>query len=73
MSITQKQQALTNALRSFNFNPIYFIEIGDKRMGQKFAIASRTETSLKIHSNYMTYEEMDCYLMGYNKALTNPL
>lgn len=68
MTLNEKKEALQNALITYKFPKKYFVEVADKKMGQKFAIASRTETSLNIHSNYMTYEEFNAYLFGYYDA-----
>ena len=74
MTVNQKKDALSNALRNYKFADKYFIQLADARMGHKFAIGSRTEaTSLQIHTNFMTYEEMNAYFMGYYKALSKPL
>lgn len=69
ISLKHKIEALENSLITFKFNPKYFIHTSDVRCGQKFAIAERSEPfgSLRVHTNYMTYEEMNCFFMGYNK------
>ncbi len=73
LSVTQKKQALENALRSFKFPKKYFMQQSDARLGQKFAVASNGSSgSLNVHTNFMTYDEMNCFLMGYNMALTKP-
>ena len=70
---TQKEN-LNNALRHYNFNEKYFIQTSDKRLGKKYAIVSKTDNGgLIAHTNYMDYEQMNCYLFGYQKALTNQL
>jgi hypothetical protein len=73
-TVDRKIEALTNSLRYFNIPDKYFIQSSDKRLGHKFVIASKGELGgLHSHSNYMSYEEMNAYLMGYNAALTKPL
>ena len=73
LSIVSKHEALTNALDSCGIHPKYFIVYGDGRLGRKFAIATNTEKGgIQTHTNYMTYEEMNAFLMGYNTAQTNP-
>ena len=74
LTITQKKEALDNALRSFKFPEKYFIRKSDSRIGQKFAITTFDEPgSLNTHSNFMTYDEMNCFLRGYYNAINNPL
>jgi len=73
MTIDKKVEALTNALKSFNFPQWCYIETSDKRLGHRFAIAKKGEHgTVSILTNFVNYEEMNCFLMGYNKALTNP-
>ncbi len=69
LTYTQQKEALTNALKSFNIPEKYFIQKSDARLGKKFAIATDDHNT---HTNFMTYEEMNCFLMGYNKATTKP-
>lgn len=72
LSISQKTEALNNSLASFKFPQKYFISLADARLGQRFAISEKTENGgLSIHSNYMTYDEMNCYLMGYEAGRNN--
>lgn len=73
MTVSQKHEALTNALRSFKFADKYFIENADRRVGHKFAIAYVKYGALYTVTGYMTYEEMNAYLRGYNAAENNPL
>ena len=72
MTVTQKKEALQNALTSFGFDKDYFVEIADKRMGHKFAIATlNSHSGSNIHSNFMTYDEFNAYLLGYSAAKFN--
>jgi hypothetical protein len=84
LTITQKKEALNNALRSFKFPEKYFIWPSDARLGQRFAIATgematgematgEMYSGINIHSNFMTYNEMNCYLFGFYNAINNPL
>lgn len=73
MSIEKKKEALENAIKFYNFPKNIFVEVSDRRMGQKFALASKTESSLSIHSNYMTYEEFNAFLYGYKFAIEKNL
>lgn len=65
MTLQQKREALQNALVNYKFPKKYFIQVADKRIGQKFAIASSIETGITVHSNYMTYSEFNSYLFGW--------
>ena len=71
MTVTQKKEALSNALAHYNFDKKYSVDIADKRIGHKFAIVTKTETSLNVHTNYMTYDEFNAYLYGYYAATLN--
>lgn len=74
MTFNQKKEALSNALISFGFPKHYFIQNGDARIGHRFAIAKNGDAGgLSCFTDFMTYEEMNCYFMGYYRALTNPL
>lgn len=69
MTISAKQETLQNSLRTFNFPAKYFIQIADRRIGHKFALASNTDNGgLNVHSSFMTYDEFNCYLRGYYDA-----
>lgn len=72
--IDSKIESLTNALIYYGIPDKYFIKSGDKRQGHRFTIASKGENgALHSHCNFMTYEEMNCYLFGYAKAIQKPL
>jgi len=74
LTVTQKVEALNNALQHYSFPEKYFIQQADGRIGHKFAIASKPEErSLHIHTSYMTYEEMNSFFIGYSQATRNPL
>ncbi|MFZ1496781.1 MAG: hypothetical protein WAS72_06960 [Saprospiraceae bacterium] len=74
MTFNQKKEALSNALVSFDFPKHYFIQNADARLGHRFAIAKNTENGgISCFTGFMTYEEMNAYLMGYYRALRNPL
>ena len=69
LTIDQKIEALQNGMAFYKFPKKYFVQVADKRIGQKFSIASKTDNGgLNIHSNYMTYEEFNTYLLGYCDA-----
>jgi hypothetical protein len=73
LTIEQKKEYLSNALKSYDFNEKYFIETSDRRLGHRFAIASKTSHGgIQTHTNYMDYEQMNCYLFGYIKSINNP-
>lgn len=67
MTIQEKKQALQCGVNHI-IGEKYTVQISDKRMGQKFAIATVTNSSLDVHSNYMTYDEFNAYLLGYSAA-----
>ena len=72
LSLSQQKEALTNSLKSYKFDDNYFVQVADKRIGKKFAIATNTEFGgLQIHSNYMSYDEFNAYLFGIYHAKTN--
>jgi hypothetical protein len=74
MTIQQQQEALNNALRHFKFPKEYIIQSTFAGRANKFQIASKIDQyGYNTHTNLMTYEEMNAYLMGYNKAITKPL
>ncbi len=62
----QKIEGLTNFLRMVSTNESLYIQPIDGRLGSKFGIANREFVGggVNVHSNYMTYEEMNCYFMG---------
>lgn len=70
MTTIQKKEALQNGLVHYNFPKKYFVETGDSRIGQKFAIASKMKegTGIVTHTRYMTYEEFNSFLYGYYAA-----
>lgn len=69
LSIQEKIDDLQNQMVNYKFPKKYFIHLVDGRIGQKFAIASKTENGgINIHSNFMTYEEFNSYLIGYYDA-----
>lgn len=70
----QKKEALDNALKHFGFPPQYFVYIVVVGKKAKFGIAYEgANTFAHIAVNCMTYEEMNAYIRGYHRALTNPL
>jgi len=73
MSIMQKVEALTNALRTYGIPAKYHIATADARMGQRFSIGEKSDGSLRLHTNFMTYEEMNCFFFGYAQHKNNPL
>lgn len=74
LNFKQKKEGLSNALVSFGFPEKYFIQNSDGRLGQKFAIASNTDNGgVNVHTNFMTYDEMNCFFIGYHTAINNQL
>lgn len=67
MTVTQKQEALQNALNYYGFAKGFFIQVADKRLGHKFAIASnKANGGIHTSTNFMTYDEFNAYLIGYS-------
>jgi len=66
-------QALQNALLYYNFDSKYIIHpTADGRTAQKYAIAEKRERgAVQIHTNFMTYDEMNAYFYGYSAARQN--
>lgn len=74
MTIQQKQQALNNSLSHFGFPKEFYIET----KGSKFAIATKKEPEHGFykyidHTIWMTYEEMNGFIMGYVQAISKPI
>ena len=73
LNVTQKIEALQNAMVSFNFPKKYFIQLADKRCGEKFALASKSGDlgGIAIHSEFIDYAQFNAYLKGWYDAKTN--
>jgi len=63
MNLTQKIEALTNFLKVVSKNENLFI-YPDEINGKTFCIAEKQGTAKANKSNFMTYEEMNCYFYG---------
>ena len=64
LSQEQKVNALTNFLRNVSKNEKLFITT-DQIKGKTFAIAEHmTGGTQSVKTNFMTYEEMNCYFFG---------
>ena len=71
---TQKIEALNNGLKSFKLPEQYFIHPANGGGKMKFAIAQKSYLGgINCQTAFMTYEEMNCFLMGYNRAQISPL
>ncbi len=65
MTVKQENEALTNFLLNFTDKENLFIQNADGRIGKKYCIAEKTENGgVNIKSNFMTYNEMNCFFMG---------
>lgn len=74
LTTESKTAALNNALRSFDIPEKYFIHSANTGRNSKFAIASKSELGgINTHSAFMSYEELNMYLSGYNRRIKNPL
>lgn len=73
MTTEAKKQALINALNTFKFPERYTIVISQTPK-KRFAIGQATSDGLCINAitSFMTYEELNTYLLGYHRALTQP-
>ena len=66
LTVSQKAEALTNALKNLRFSAKYSIVTADKRCGHKFAIAvSNVAGGINVKTGYMSYEEMNAFILGY--------
>lgn len=63
--IENQKEALTNFLRNcFSKDEKYFIAT-DQIKGNRFALAEKQENNTcNVLSNFMKYEEMNCYFFG---------
>lgn len=71
LTIEQQQEALNNALRTFNFDEKYFMFPFNHGipMKAKFSIAYKGEGgAINTCTRFMNYEEMNCYLLGYKDS-----
>jgi len=69
LTLDQQREALNNALKSFNFPEKYFIHL----TAPKFVIATSNKNGgINTHSSFMSYEQMNYFLVGYNLALIKP-
>lgn len=81
MCTLTKTQSLNNALRHYKFHEKYVIVTSndnDKRKSDKFAIGEKLkgltdEGWTQTKTQYMSYEEMNAFLRGYDLAKTLPL
>ena len=63
LSQAQKIKTLTMWLFLATENEDLFI-ITDQILGKTFAIAERTGDTYLVKTNFMTFNEMDCYFFG---------
>ena len=71
LSEIEKQNALENAMKAFNFPKKYFIYRVNAGSNVKFCIATKNEIGgMDTHSAFKTYDEMNQYLMGWNAGKT---
>lgn len=69
MTTEAKKEALNNALKHYNFDEKYFIYSVNKGANIRFSIASNNEIGgIHSHTRFMTYDEVNAYLRGYNDA-----
>ena len=63
LSQEEKVNALTKFLSMLTKNENLFIKT-DEIHGKNFAIAEKQEHGINVKTNFMTYEEMNCYFYG---------
>ena len=69
LTVDQKVEALTNALRNLWLPAEYLIVTADRRCGHKFAIAvSNVAGGINVKTGYMSYEEMNAFILGYYRG-----
>jgi len=69
LTAAQKKEALENALRHYQFAPKYSIYSVNKGKDAIFAIAEKiAHGGMNTLTRFMTYDEMNAYLFGYNDA-----
>ncbi len=67
MKTQDKIDALQNGLITYKFPKKYFVHGGEG--GKRFAIANKSQYGgITIHSAFMTFDEFNSYLFGYNAA-----
>ncbi|MGZ9736575.1 hypothetical protein [Flavobacterium sp. GNP002] len=72
--IDNQKQALTNFLRNCFSKDEKYIIITDQIKGNRFALAEQKEDeSYSTLSNFMKYEEMNCYFFGMKLMKDNPV
>jgi len=64
LTTEQKKDSLTNFLRMVSKNEELFIHSINKGSNIKFAVAIKSDSAVDHKSNFMTYEEMNCYFFG---------
>ena len=66
---TKQLQTLESFLYNCKLSKKYFLK-KDEIKGKTIALASKGEDeSVNIHSNFMTYSEMQAYLMGMQELI----
>lgn len=69
---SQKKESLQKILISLKFPKQYFIFSVNNGTNMLFSIASNTDLGgINIHSDFMSYDKIDCYLMGYYHGTIN--
>lgn len=79
MSNKEKKEALLNAIKNLGFSEYYTIK-SDEIKGKTFALAKKkidisswgeTYESIQPQSDFMPYEVLNAYLLGYFKGAQN--
>lgn len=65
MKASEENEALTNFLKMVTKDENLVIQNADGRLGKKYAIAEKSDIgTINVKSNFMTYNEMNCFFMG---------
>lgn len=65
MTKTEELQALQNALDHLGLTGKHIVN-ADARLGKRYAIGEEVNGGLRIHTEFLTYKELNQYIRGYN-------
>ena len=65
MTKQQELEALQNALDHLGLTGRHIVN-ADARLGKRYAIGEEVNGVLRIHSEFLTYRELNQYIRGYN-------
>lgn len=64
LSVTEQKEALANFLKTVSKNEELFIYSVNLGKNTKFAVSEMLHGGVNPKSNFMTYDEMNCYFFG---------